>query len=33
MTFVGGQKKNRLFMTGSQSIYSVYVDAVGAQNP
>jgi gluconolactonase len=29
----GGQKKNRLFMTGSHSIYSVYVDAVGAQNP
>jgi gluconolactonase len=29
----GGAKKNRLFMTGGQSLYSVYVDAVGAQVP
>jgi gluconolactonase len=29
----GGQKKNRLFMTGSHSLYSVYVDAIGAQTP
>ena len=29
----GGVKKNRLFMTGSQSLYSVYVEAVGAQWP
>jgi gluconolactonase len=25
----GGQKKNRLFMTASQSLYSLYVDAIG----
>ena len=25
----GGEKRNRLFMTGSQSIYSIYVDAQG----
>ncbi len=29
----GGRKKNRLFMTGSQSLYSVYVEATGAQTP
>lgn len=29
----GGAKKNRLFMCGSQSLYSVYVDAQGAQVP
>jgi gluconolactonase len=26
----GGTKKNRLFMTGSQSLYAVYVETVGA---
>ena len=26
----GGEKRNRLFMTGSQSLYSVYVEAIGA---
>ena len=26
----GGVKRNRLFMTGSQSLYSVYVEAQGA---
>jgi gluconolactonase len=26
----GGTKRNRLFMAASQSLYSVYVDAVGA---
>ena len=26
----GGQKKNRLFMVASQSLYAVYTDAVGA---
>ncbi len=29
----GGAKKNRLFMAASQSLYSVYVDAEGAQTP
>src|SRR5258706_294784 len=29
----GGAKKNRLFMAASQSLYSVYVDAQGAQLP
>ena len=29
----GGVKRNRLFMTGSQSIYSVYVETQGAQAP
>ncbi len=29
----GGAKRNRLFMTASQSLYSVYVDAQGAQTP
>jgi gluconolactonase len=29
----GGRKKNRLFMAASQSIYAVYVEAVGAQVP
>ncbi len=29
----GGVKKNRLFMTASQSVYSLYVEAVGAQWP
>jgi len=27
----GGTKKNRLFMTASQSLYAVYVEAQGAQ--
>lgn len=26
----GGEKRNRLFMTGSQSLYAVYVEALGA---
>jgi len=26
----GGQKRNRLFMAGSQSLYSVYVETIGA---
>ena len=26
----GGKKRNRLFMTASQSLYAVYTDAVGA---
>ena len=26
----GGRKRNRLFMTASQSLYSVYTDAIGA---
>ena len=29
----GGAKKNRLFMTSSQSLYSVYVEAIGSQSP
>jgi gluconolactonase len=29
----GGVKKNRLFITASRSLYSVYVDALGAQQP
>ena len=29
----GGVKKNRLFMTATRSIYSVYVEALGAQTP
>ena len=29
----GGGKRNRLFMTGSQSLYSVYVETQGAQVP
>jgi gluconolactonase len=29
----GGAKKNRLFMAASQSLYSVYVEAQGAQTP
>ena len=29
----GGVKKNRLFMTASQSLYAVYVEAIGAQYP
>jgi gluconolactonase len=29
----GGAKKNRLFMTASRSLYSVYVEALGAQQP
>ncbi|MBV7333209.1 SMP-30/gluconolactonase/LRE family protein [Chloroflexi bacterium TSY] len=29
----GGVKKNRLFMAGSQSMYAVYVEALGAQMP
>jgi gluconolactonase len=29
----GGVKKNRLFMTASQSLYAVYVEALGAQTP
>jgi len=26
----GGRKRNRLFMTASQSLYAVYTDAIGA---
>jgi len=29
----GGVKKNRLFMTAGRSLYSVYVEALGAQSP
>jgi gluconolactonase len=29
----GGLKKNRLFMTASQSLYALYVEAIGAQQP
>ena len=29
----GGVKRNRLFMTGSQSLYAVYVETQGAQVP
>ncbi len=29
----GGVKKNRLFMTAGQSVYAVYVEAIGAQKP
>ena len=29
----GGVRKNRLFMTCSQSLYSLYVEATGSQNP
>ena len=29
----GGIRKNRLFMTSSQSIYSLYVEAIGSQTP
>ena len=29
----GGPKKNRLFMTATSSLYSVYVEAQGAQQP
>jgi len=29
----GGVKKNRLFMTASQSLYALYVEAQGAQQP
>ncbi|RME62738.1 MAG: SMP-30/gluconolactonase/LRE family protein [Caldilineae bacterium] len=29
----GGSKKNRLFMTASQSLYAIYVETVGAQWP
>lgn len=29
----GGAKKNRLFMTASQSLYAVYLEAQGAQTP
>ena len=29
----GGVKKNRLFMTCSQSLYSLYVEATGSQHP
>ncbi len=28
----GGVKKNRLFMTSSQSVYSLYVEAIGSQS-
>ena len=28
----GGRKRNRLFMTGSQSLYAVYVETQGAHN-
>ena len=29
----GGVKKNRLFMTCSQALYSLYVEAIGSQRP
>ena len=29
----GGREKNRLFMTGSTSLYAVYVNTRGAQVP
>ena len=29
----GGQKKNRLYITGSQSLYAVYLETKGAQTP
>ena len=29
----GGRSKNRLFMAGSQSLYSVYIEAQGSQTP
>ena len=29
----GGEKKNRLFMCGSQSIYALYVEAIGCMWP
>ena len=29
----GGVRKNRLFMTSSQSLYSLYVEATGSQTP
>jgi gluconolactonase len=29
----GGMKKNRLFITASRLLYSVYLEAQGAQNP
>ena len=29
----GGVNKNRLFMAGSQSLYAVYVETAGAQQP
>ena len=29
----GGVKRNRLFMTSSQSLYSLYVEAIGSQSP
>jgi gluconolactonase len=32
LTF-GGRKKNRLFITANRSLYSVYVEAIGAQAP
>ena len=32
LTF-GGPKKNRLFITATKSLYSVYVAATGAQTP
>ena len=31
LTF-GGKKRNRLFMTASQSLYAVYVETQGAHN-
>ena len=29
----GGARKNRLFLTGGQSLYSIYVETTGAQWP
>jgi gluconolactonase len=29
----GGAKRNRLFITGSQSLYAIYVETQGAQTP
>ena len=33
LTASAGRKRNRLFMAASQSLYSVYVNARGAQQP
>ena len=33
LCFGGGPKKNRLYMTGSQSLYAVYLETKGAQTP
>ena len=33
LCFGGGHKKNRLYITGSQSLYAVYLETKGAQHP